>query len=121
MIDLYPHGIHVADHTDGMLSLQAACANSHRMLDTISLLVEADLFTIVQNSQRGTPYQMAWRWSNTNVEIETYLIEKQNEEVAALKEACESISATQLGLPDLVVAQVWSFAKPDLRAPDDHG
>ncbi len=74
MIDLYPHGIHVADHTDGMLSLHAACANSHRMLDTISLLVEADLFTIVQNSQRGTPYQMAWRWSNTNVEIERRLM-----------------------------------------------
>jgi hypothetical protein len=68
-----------------MLSLNAACADSHRMLDTICLLVEADVFTIVQNSWRGTPYQMALSWSNRNVEIETYLIEKQNEEVAALK------------------------------------
>jgi hypothetical protein len=49
-----------------------------------------------------------------NVEFETFLLEKQNEAVAALKEACEYVDTAQLGLSDLVVAAIWSFAKPDL-------
>ena len=119
LLDLYPQGIHVADR-DGMLPLHQACFIAHPSLNTIRLLVEADLYAVVKTSPaHGTPYQLAWGRRNTDVEIETYLIGKQNEAVAALKEACEYVGATQLGLPDLVVAQVWSFAKPDLWVPDD--
>jgi hypothetical protein len=35
-----------------------------------------------------------------------------------MKEAFEDVANTQLGLPDLVTANVWSFAKPDLWTPD---
>jgi hypothetical protein len=52
-----------------------------------------------------------------NVEVEAYLIERQNEAIAALKSAYESVAVTQLGLPDLVVAMIWSFAKPDIWMP----
>lgn len=43
-----------------------------------------------------------------------FLLEKQNEALRAMKEAFEDVSDTQLGLPDLVIAYIWSFAKPDL-------
>ena len=119
LLDLYPQGIHVADR-NGMLPLHVACSNARSSLDTIRLLVEADLFTVVRNSRNGsTPYQLAWRLSDErkNVEVEAYLIEKQNEAIAALKAAYESVAVTQLGLPDLVVAWIWSFAKPDIWMP----
>jgi hypothetical protein len=103
-----------------MLPLHVACSTARSSLDIIRLLVEADLFTVVQNSRNGsTPYQLAWRLSNErkNVEVEAYLIERQNEAIAALKSAYESVAVTQLGLPDLVVAMIWSFAKPDIWMP----
>ena len=115
LLDLYPQGIHVAERERGLLPLHVACFNPFSVLNLIRLLVEADLYTIVRTSRNGeTPYQIARSLDDRNVEIETYLIEKQNEAVAALKEACEHVGVTQLGLPDLVVAQIWSFAKPDL-------
>jgi ankyrin repeat protein len=119
LVDLYPQAVHVSD-TNGMLPLHVACSTARSSLDIIRLLVEADLFTVVQNSRNGsTPYQLAWRLSNErkNVEVEAYLIERQNEAIAALKSAYESVAVTQLGLPDLVVAMIWSFAKPDIWMP----
>jgi hypothetical protein len=47
------------------------------------------------------------------------LIEKQNEAVIAMKEALEDIANAELGVPDLVTAIVWSFAKPDLWVPGE--
>jgi hypothetical protein len=55
-----------------------------------------------------------------NVDVEAYLLEKQNQAVAQLKEACDFVSGSQLGLPDLVVAEVWRFAKPHLWGATDY-
>lgn len=52
--------------------------------------------------------------------LKVYLIEKQIKAAAVLKEAFVSVVDAQLGLLDLVVAaRIWSYAKPDLLAPDD--
>lgn len=64
---------------------------------------------------RGTPYYFACIRGERDSEIEAFLIEKQSEAVAALKMAYELVVVTRLGMPDLVVALMWSFAKPDLR------
>ena len=66
LVDLYPQGIRVADR-DGMLPLHVACEHAHRAPNAIRLLVEKDLFAIVQNSRHGTPYQMVCSWQNTNL------------------------------------------------------
>jgi hypothetical protein len=68
---------------------------------------------VKKKSPYNTPYQIACSLQDRNVEFETYLLEKQNEAVAALKEACECVDTAQLGLSDLVVAAIWSFVKPD--------
>jgi hypothetical protein len=39
------------------------------------------------------------------------LLEQQNKVVNAMKEAFADVANTQLGLPDLVTANVWSFCK----------
>mmetsp|Transcript_21402 Transcript_21402/g.38845 ORF Transcript_21402/g.38845 Transcript_21402/m.38845 type:complete len:144 (-) Transcript_21402:279-710(-) len=52
LVDLYPQAVHVSD-TNGMLPLHVACSNARSSLDIIRLLVEADLFTVVQNSRNG--------------------------------------------------------------------
>lgn len=118
LIELYPEGIHVAD-SNGMLPLHSACDN-HR-LATIRTLVDADPFTVIRQTPNGsTPYHLAWRM-NHNTEngrdTEEYLMEKQNEIVLLLKQTITEVADTQLGFPDLVIARVWSFAKPDLWQP----
>lgn len=122
LIDRCPEGIRVADR-DESLPLHVACSPRNEdgrtrrpTLNIIRLLLEADLFTIVQNSQHGTPYQMVYNWLGfRHTGIEAFLLAKQNEALTLLREACDSLA--QLGLPDLVVAEIWAFAKPDLWAP----
>jgi hypothetical protein len=69
--------------------------------------------TVIQKRTRGcTPYQLAWCSRNRDVEVEAYLLlEQQNEVANAMKEAFADVANTQLGLPDLVTANVWSFCK----------
>lgn len=121
LLQLHPEGIHVQDR-NGMLPLHNACSIARPVLGNIRLLVEAAPFNIVQKTRDGrTPYQLARGIRDRNAEVETYLVEKQNEVVAALKEAYDVIADTQLELPDLVTAHIWSFAKPDLWiSPDDN-
>ena len=47
-----------------------------------------------------------------------YLSDQHDLVVHAIKEAFEDVAEAQLGFPDLVVAQVWSFAKPNLWTPE---
>ena len=49
----------------------------------------------------------------------THVLEQKNEGVNAIHEAFVDVADNQLGLPDLVTANVWSFAKPDLWAPEE--
>lgn len=51
--------------------------------------------------------------------VDVYLLEQQDEAVNVIMEAFEDVAENQLGLPDLVTANVWSFAKPDLWAPEE--
>jgi len=53
-----------------------------------------------------------------HAEAKAYLLERQNEAVRAVKEANDDVFDTYLGLPDLVVVNIWSFAKPDLWQPE---
>jgi hypothetical protein len=106
--------IHGAD-TVGCLPLHYACASNPPKLEIIRVLVEANFYSVLQNDQRGcTPYQLAWRSRNRDVEVEAYLLEPQNEVANAMKETFADVANMQLRLPFLVTANVWSFAKPDL-------
>ena len=119
LLDLNPAGIHVADRY-GMLPLHHACDSKPPVLEIIRLLVEAAPHTVIQKSAKKiTPLRYTRRRDRRgrprrNVEVETYLIDRQNEAVDAMKEAFADVANTQLGLPDLVISNVWSFAKPDV-------
>ena len=113
LLEIYPGSIHVVNN-EGRLPLYHAC-NSGRFVDLeiIRVLVEAAPYTVIQESARErTPLQHLW--DDENVEVIEYILERQNEVVLAMKEAFEDVADTQLGLPDLVIANIWSFAKPDL-------
>jgi hypothetical protein len=118
LLKLYPGGIHVLDGTAGRLPLHHArllFLPSHTF-EVIHLLVKSAPYTVIQKCSDGRiPIEHAWRLRHRNVEVETYLLERQNEAVNAIKEAslCGRCNM-QLGLPDLVIASVWNFAKPDL-------
>jgi hypothetical protein len=119
LLELYPGGVHVVEEF-GMLPLHYACDSHHPRLEIIRILAEAAPHTVIQKCTSGrTPIQHAWNSPKRDVEVKTYLIERQNEAVNAMKEAFEDIANTQLGLPDLVLANVWSFAKPDVWTPDE--
>jgi predicted NAD/FAD-dependent oxidoreductase len=117
LINLYPEAIHVVDR-NGRLPLHEACESARPILGSIRNLVEADSFTVLEKTLDGrSPYQLVWRLNRRNPDIERYLVEKQDEVVNAMKEAFEDVADAQLGLPDLVIARVWSFTKPDLWQP----
>lgn len=111
LMEIYPEAVHVCDRR-GMLPLHGACSSTRLVLDKVRLLVEADLYSIVQKTQNGeTPYQLACGVRDRDADVERYLVEMQNEAISDLKEAVEDAAGKQLGLPDLVVAMVWSFVK----------
>lgn len=117
MIETYPAAIHVEDN-DGMLPLHVACSCPRSTLLNIRPLVEADPVTIIRKTaNESTPYQLAWRMHRFPQYLGDYLVETQTNVVQELKETWESVAERKLGLPDLVVARVWSFAKPDLWQP----
>lgn len=74
-----------------------------------------------QSRNQSTAHSLARRINGRNLDVEGYLVEKQNEAVSAMKEAFETVADTQLGLPDLFTAILWSIAKPNLWVPPDEG
>jgi hypothetical protein len=88
-------------------------ANECKLLDD-----ERDEENVLQRDQSGrAPYQLARNTRYRNAEVETLLLERQNEAVNAMKEA---FVKTRLGLSQLVTPNVWSFAKQHLRALEEH-
>ena len=123
LLELYPGGVHVVVERSGKLPLHYACESNPPVLEIIRLLVEAAPYTVIQKrGDERTPLQCIRPGRGQlrrNVEVEMYLLERQNEVVDTIKETFVDVAYTQLGLPDLVIANVWSFAKPDLWTPDE--
>jgi ankyrin repeat protein len=116
LLRLYPEGIHVVDR-NGMLPLHMSCFSPNPRLDHVHLLVEADIYTVVQKTQDGnTAFKFAWRMQRTHRQVELYLAEKAIEAVSALTEAFEGAANMELGLD---VAHIWSFAQPNLWRPEE--
>ena len=113
LLERHPESVSVADR-NGRLPLHLACCFSR--IENVQLLIQADLFTVVRKTNAGrTPLQFALRRGFRVPELEAYLLARQTEAVDALKTAWEAVVNDQLGgLPDLVVAEVWGFALPDL-------
>lgn len=118
----YPEGINVrvargrfrvADDF-GMLPLHIACCQLRPTVDQIRCLLDMSPYSILEKTHDGhTALQLASH-EDADAEVTGFLLEKQTEAALAMKEAFENVADTQLGLPDLVVAYIWSFAKPVL-------
>jgi len=99
--------------------LHKACRWRRRAnLDRIRDLVEADLNSVLLKSNNGdTPLQLACRHHLSSA-IKAYLAEKQVEAIQAQREKCNEGMEPML-FPDLVVAEIWKFSKPDVWQPKE--
>lgn len=117
LLERYPKGVHAADE-EGFLPLHMACNCIHPCTECIRLLLEANLFTVLQKTKDGrTALQLAeslYRGDPGHYDCLTFLEEKQNEAVQTTRDAFRAFVDMKLGLPDLVIAEVWSFVKPDV-------
>lgn len=115
LVERYPDGALVADK-NGRLPLHDACFSVNASLERIRVLVEASVFSIVCESSSGmTPIQLAClnRHFVDDTKTMRYLFNKQNEALEALREAVEEVLEWDIGLPDLVIARIWRFARPE--------
>jgi len=118
LLECYPEGVRVVDD-EGMLPLHNACILADSGIACIRRLIEANLFTVIQKTNDGqTAFELA-RSRDMDSEDVLFFEEKQNEAVRAIREAFDDAVDTQLGLPDLVIANIWSFVKPDLWCPPE--
>jgi len=121
LIERYPEGI-CRDDNNGLLPLHRAFTGwlSDDDLDRIRILVEADPFTILSKSHNGrTPLQRAFL-TRAPHNIKTFLEARQAEAIQAIREAFDE-TMDELPLPDVVVAEIWKFAKPNVRTPSEEG
>jgi len=109
----YPQGLHAVDD-DGFLPLHHLCSRRCQMA-AIRLLLDTDPFTIICTTNQGrTPSQLYRASFGANGNILRYLTDRQTEAVLAIREAFDLVVNEQLNLPDLVVALIWSFARPNV-------
>jgi len=114
LLERYPKGTSAATGT-GMLPLHIASTSPDCGTQRIRLLVESNPFSVLKTTTDGhTALQLASQMWRADHETVTFLLEKQNEAVRAIREAFDDVVDAQLGLPDLVVANIWSFVKPNL-------
>jgi len=122
LLRMYPGGIY-QDDEDGLLPLHMACSDLRGTVQfhCIRELVDTDLYTVLSKSNDGsTPLQLAVNNVNNRVrmEIRTFLIGKQDEAIQAIREAF-SMKMDELPFPDLVIAEIWKFARPDMWQPPE--
>jgi len=116
LLDRYPEGTSVASR-DGRLPLHVAstCSVQRGIIQHIRLLVESNPFSVLKTTTDGrTALQLASEVDTVDHDIVAFLLETQNEAVRAIREAFDNVVDHQLGFPDLVVANIWRFVKPDL-------
>lgn len=116
VLNRYPKAAHAADK-DGNLPLHWLCFGSSRdsPFEAVRLLIDAYPFSVIQKNSDG---KTAFRLVNERV-VNDYvtpglLTEKYLEVVEEIKAAVFDVLNARLGFPDLVVANVWAFAKPQL-------
>lgn len=105
LLQRYPEGAHITD-ANGMLPLHYADG-----LECVRILVDFDLFTVLHICNDGSSVlQLAFTRDSFPLPLATrqFLLEKQDEALQRMHGAFEP-TANYFLLPDLVVAEVWSF------------
>lgn len=121
VLQQFPQAVSVAG-ISGWLPIHTACLANYSDTEFIRILCDANPIAMIQKTNDGeTPFQLAYDTMNLvrqehDVDRE-FFVEKQDEAIELVKAQVSYSMGTQLGLPDLVVANVWAFAKPDLWVP----
>jgi hypothetical protein len=82
-------------------------------------LVQANVYTVLQQTLDGdSPVQLASRhYKHSNKEssnVILYFRRQQAKAIQQIRGAVDCLLETQLGMSDLVLAEIWSFGRPDL-------
>jgi len=120
LLEQYPEGTNVASSTCGLLPLHVAISDIDCDIQHIRLLVDSNPFSVLKTTTDGCTalYLASQREQVGRAEVVGFLLEKQNEVVCSIREAFDDVIDRQLSLPDLVVANIWGFVKPDLWEQD---
>lgn len=119
LIDAYPDGIHHSSN-GGFLPLHAACTNRNVHLESVRLLVErGNLSALLREAGNNNqaPLQIACR-NRCSSAVKTFLAEKQAEAMQVRRQELDTCF-DELGLPDLVKANMWELVKPTVWEPED--
>jgi len=104
----------------GFLPLHCSCIIP-KSFQNIRFLAERDPFSVLKTTQNGeTPLQLSREYIDdfedgvfSLEEIQEFLALRQVDAEQAIRSSMVS-TCEEIGLPDLVVAKIWSFAKPNL-------
>lgn len=121
----HPEHIAMADHRS-LLPLHFACIMP-KSLANIQCLLDASPFSVLMTTRHGeTPLSLARAYRNRNLlddefhvslteqqEVETFLVTTQDNAVRAVHSSVVS-TCEEIGFPDLVIARIWEFTKPNL-------
>ena len=120
LLQKFPNGIYCSDKRGYLPLHKAACRWDPRNnnVECIQRLVQADIYTVLQTTDEGdSPLDFAYRnyyhKNNKHVVIQ-YLKEQQSKAIQEIRRAFDYVLDTQLGMPDLVVAEIWSYVWPDV-------
>jgi len=85
-------------------------------IEYVRLLMEMDRRTLLRGTSAGagqTPLRMAYHSrTRLTVKAKRFLRTQQDIDALAVREAFRFVVEGQLELPNLVVANIWQFAKP---------
>jgi hypothetical protein len=116
LMEQYPSAIYAADDS-GRLPLHHA-VETH-CLERIRLFVEMDKFTVTKTTNNGaSPLKLACS-SHRHGDIKRYLDEQQRSCLQEIRQAFDYVTDDQCGFPDLVQANIWLYAKPNLFQPTE--
>lgn len=130
ILSLYPGAISQRDNS-GSLPLHLTCKRDYFGRDDdltlyhLERFLDLAPFSVVEKDDDGhSPLEIleTVRLSQMRRRFERaarFLLDKQRDAVPLLKESTERRFGTKIGLPDLVVAHIWQFAKPDLWEPKE--
>ena len=122
LLEQNPEDTIVADN-NGLLPLHHACIVPASPRN-IRFLVENNPFSVLVTAHNGvTPLQLAHEYKQDfedgvlhQHQIQDFLLKKQKEAMRALR-CCIISTCKEIGFPDLVIANILSFAKPRLWWP----
>jgi hypothetical protein len=113
-----PDGIHCADE-HGNHPLHKACQKyptNKQHVECIYRLVQADMYTVLHKRCEGDlPLDLLNRNIANKSNVILYMRMQQTKAVEEIRRACNHVLDTQLGMPDLVVAEIWSYVWRDAQ------